>query len=381
MMAGGRMAKKLQRLMIICGGTGGHFYPGLTIARTFIKQGGAVKMLLNGRHVSEQSRCAESYGIQLKVLPNTQAPVDLKRSMVFSLQTMRGIFAAGKEIKKFKPDAIIAMGSFNCIPASLAAASLSIPFFLHEGNARIGKANMFLSKWAKHMMLSFPPVNAGKCRCPWSVTGMPVRPELSRCEFTKVSALRAFNRIWGTKFDDEKPVFLIFGGSQGAESINKNIPEALCGQEDQDFQVIHISGEKRDDELKEKYKKAGFPLLVLEKTEDMDILYSAADFVICRAGGSTIAELACLAKFAVLIPYPYAADNHQFSNARYFASSGAGKYITDKNCTPDKMTDVISDLLEKEDFYLNMAVAAKELARPKAAEDILRLIEEKIQPD
>lgn len=364
-----------KRMIIICGGTGGHFYPGLTVAGTFKEHGGIPKLFLAGRNAEKHAECASEYGIESLILPLPNAPDTMKNTLTFVIQTVKGIFISRKELKQFNADCVLAMGSFLCVAPALAAVSMKIPLFLHDGNAKIGKANLFLSRIANLLALSFPPVNMKKCRCPSTVTGMPVRPELVNCKLSKPQAISAINKNYGANLNETLPLLFIFGGSQSAETLNRILPEALILQEDSNFQVIHIAGMKNKESVQKRYSKAKFPLLVLESTNDMRNFYSAADMIVCRAGGSTIAELSIFAKFAILIPFPHAKENHQADNAAYYISSGAGIHISEKECTVGKMASTLAAWREKPDYYTEKGSLAVNLAKPDAANTLLNLIQ------
>ena len=231
---------KLQKLVVSCGGTGGHFYPGLSIAREFQAKYGEVLLLLSGSHAVEQSRIAGESGIEAVALP--EMPHYRKNPFRFVSGFLGGYSAAKKHLKEFAPQAMLGMGSFATLPVVLAAKSCHIPLFLHDGNARVGKANRKFSKWAEFAGTAFPAVNADKCRCEVLETGMPLRPELlDFAGLEKSAAIEALNKEFDMDFAADLPVIVITGGSQGAAVFNQVLPEALkrCSGK---FQVIHLCG-------------------------------------------------------------------------------------------------------------------------------------------
>jgi len=368
---------KTNKIVILCGGTGGHFYPGLTIARKFVKNGGQVELFLTGKHSGKQAELAETYDISSTLLPTQPTNIEIPGKILFILALAKVTLKAVKALKNEKPDAILGMGSFTSFPTALAAKLMWIPIYLHDGNARIGKANLFLSKWAKKTMLAFPAVNTECLKSDSVITGMPLRPELHADTFrqkTKKSLIGEFNDKFNAKFKIRAKVILIFGGSQGASIFNDIFPKAALATENKKFQVIHIAGKGNDAEVQIKYKNAEFANKIIENTEEMSLLYSLADIVFCRAGGSTIAELALFAKFAVLVPYPYAADNHQSDNADYYTSTGAGIKIDNKDCSPEKFSEIITDFLENPAKFAKSGTKATILAKPEAAETVLKYL-------
>ncbi|OGV41022.1 MAG: hypothetical protein A2X48_11675 [Lentisphaerae bacterium GWF2_49_21] len=363
------------RIVIVCGGTGGHFYPGLSIAVEHMRNGGHPKIFLTGRNAGQQAQIANGQGIESKILPSSPAPKGLRGKISFILHSLKCILESRKKLKAVKPDAVLSMGSFHSAAPSIAAWTLGIPLFIHDGNARIGKANLFLSRFAHHMALSFPPVNDSGIRCKWTVAGMPMRHQIAGCSLDKAEAVKLLNSKTGSNFSAGLPIILVFGGSQGAEGINQRMPEAMKMQGDEKFQLIHISGTGNRENLEKAYSGAGFAYKIIENTGEMEILYSASDLVICRSGGSTIAELAIFAKFAILVPYPHATDNHQDDNANHYCSCGAGIKFPESELSVNKLASTIASFLENPAEFAEKGLCARTLAKPNAAAEILKLIE------
>lgn len=371
------MGEKLKSLIIVCGGTGGHFLPGLSIAREFIGTGGNANLLLSGKNAKVQAEMALSYGVSSQILPPSKPPIGLYRKLLFLILSVRDILISIGKYRNSRPDAVLAMGSFNCIAPALAAKIMGIPLFLHDGNARAGKANLMLSKYAKTIFLSFPPVNSQKFQCPSKVPGMPIRRELLQGKLPRAEAIAKINGIFGTQFTEDRIFILVFGGSQGASSINTALPEAMTRlAADSKIQAVHMSGYHGLENVSKSYSSAKFPHLAIEGSKEMNIFYSAADFIFCRSGGSTIAELAFFAKFAVLMPYPHASENHQEDNAIHFLSSGAGLCVHDSELNAGKIRSVLEDVIANKEKYLAMAANAASLAKPDASKEILQSIDQ-----
>ncbi|MBR7121269.1 MAG: UDP-N-acetylglucosamine--N-acetylmuramyl-(pentapeptide) pyrophosphoryl-undecaprenol N-acetylglucosamine transferase [Lentisphaeria bacterium] len=361
---------KLKKLVVSCGGTGGHFYPGLSLAREFQEKYGEVLLLLSGAHAVEQSRIAEKSGIRAVALPSM--PHYRKNPFRFISGFLGGYFAARRQLKEFLPQAMLGMGSFATLPVVLAAKSCRIPLFLHDGNARVGRANRKFSKWAGFAGTAFPAVNAVECRCPVLETGMPLRPELLRsAPADKAAAVEAVNREFSTVFSAEKPLFLITGGSQGAAVFNQVLPEALSALPGE-FQVIHLCGKGKLADAQKGYEKARFPYLLQETTGKMAEVMAACDLAFSRSGGSTAAELAFFGVPSVLIPYPYAAEGHQMDNARHFESHGAAIVVENSQLTGERVQEIIRDYLDDPEKFLEMGRQMKYLSRPEAS---MRMIE------
>jgi UDP-N-acetylglucosamine--N-acetylmuramyl-(pentapeptide) pyrophosphoryl-undecaprenol N-acetylglucosamine transferase len=368
----------LKKLAITCGGTGGHFYPGLSIAREFKKNGGEVLLVLSGKHAAEQADIAALNDIESIKLNASPIPRSLGTAYKFIHDICSGIVTARSKFKDFKPDALLAMGSFASTPAVIGAIWLRIPLFLHDGNAKIGKANRFFSRWARLLGAGFPPVNRDKLCCPFVFTGMPVRTELLCDTMTKNAALLRINQKFNAALNPLLPTLLIFGGSQGAEIFNHTLPEVLLAAGNGQFQVIHLTGQGKLESVNQDYQAASFPVLILPASNDMNLFYQAADVVFCRSGGSTIAELTLFGKYAFLVPYPYASENHQYYNAKYMSDCGAAVIIDNKRCNKENITAVVERWLAAPQQFIAEGLRGKKLARPDAAVDMLSLIDDKI---
>lgn len=366
--------KKLERLIISCGGTGGHFYPGLSIAREFQSQGGKVLLLLSGVNSASQAEIAGKYGIEAVELP--MMPTPKRNPFKFLSGLVRGYFQSVKMMKTFAPQAVLGMGSFAMTPVLLAALRKKIPVTLHDGNARIGKANRIFSRWAKLLGAGFPAVNADKCRCRVVDIGMPVRPELLKAEkLSRSEALQKLNELFGCELEADLTTILIFGGSQGAAVFNSVLPQALLECNMDSVQVLHLCGKGKKEEAELLYSRAAFPVLLLESSDKMEYFLAAADAVFCRSGGSTLAELALFGKGAFLIPYPYASEGHQQDNAEYFERNNAAKVIVNSEFTVEKACELLNaEVCADRGLIVRRGEAAAKLARPDAACDMLKEI-------
>ena len=334
----------MKKVIISCGGTGGHFYPGLSKARDIQSEGGEALLLLSGIHAAKQAETARSFGVPAVELPYMPHP---GHNPVKALKTLRGVilgyWRSRREIRNFAPDEIWGMGSFAQFPVLLAHGK--VPVYLHDGNALIGKANRFFSFMAERVETAFPPLNADKCKAPVVCTGMPLRPELRKhAAISRQDAFDGLNREFNAGLAPEKRTYLIVGGSQGAATLNANIPAALKRISEPDFQVLHLAGPTKIDEVRKAYEGADFPVLALPSSEKMELFYGAADLIFARSGGSTVAELILFGKQAVLIPYPYAVDDHQTGNANYMASLGKAVVVKNSDLTPEKVLELLAEM-------------------------------------
>lgn len=367
--------KKINKLAIACGGTGGHFYPGLAVAIEFKKNGGTPLLILSGKHSEEQKLKALEYNIESEIVPAPPIPTGILEKLDYSRTCAVNIVKILMIFSTFKPDAILVMGSYTSIAAGLASTAAKTPMYIHDGNALVGKANIFLSRFATKMALSFPAVNAKNILCPYEITGMPVREEIiENRSLSKSEAISKINSIYGCAFNEESPIILTFGGSQGAMKINDLIPPSLDLLKDRNFQIIHLAGNQKIKETKARYANIKKNKLILESFDKMSLLYAASDLVVSRSGGSTIAELSIFGKFAILAPYPYASDNHQRENAEYYASTGAGMLLTDTEFTITKLQALIASFLDNPLKYIADGKKSAKIASPDAAVKIIKLI-------
>ena len=369
-------------LIITCGGTGGHFYPGLSIARAQQERGKKVLLILSGKNSAEQSRIAEKYNINCITLEHMPSP-SIKRPAScwkFIKGLISGISKAKSIMKKEQPDAVLGMGSFASLPVIWAAKNLKLPIFLHDGNARIGKANRFLSRYARKLATAFPAVNADKVRCPHTVSGMPVRPELKQTALSKSQAITALNSKFKSSLSGDHFTILLFGGSQGARKLNEVFGSAikkLAGKH-HDLQLIQLTGAGEFEAMNKFHADTACPMLLLPGLPEMHWAYSAADLVICRSGGSTVAELNAFGKYAVVIPYPFASELHQDDNANYLATLGAAEKISNSALEPDMALKLLEKLYNSPD----LAETGRKSILPDAwngAENMLALIDKTLE--
>ena len=369
--------KKLETLFITCGGTGGHFYPGLTIAKEFQNNGGKVHLLLSGVNAEKQAEIAADAGIKAEILP--MMPHPFKNPLKFISGVTGGIAKSVRLFKNQKPDALLGMGSFASIPAIVAAKFSGTPLFLHDGNARIGRANRMFSRFSRVLAVGYPPVNGDRAKCRTFETGMPVRQTLiEKLGISKSEAICELNSKFSANLDCETPTILVFGGSQGAAVFNQYFPEAFCNLAGYRFQVLHLTGKGKLEQTRKLYLESKFPYLAVESSEDMHLFLAAADVAVCRSGGSSLAELALFGLPAVLIPFPLAAEGHQTDNARVFASKGAAVLVNNSELNTEKAEELISSILQSPENLREMSLKMRSLAKPDATIDLLRLIDENL---
>jgi UDP-N-acetylglucosamine--N-acetylmuramyl-(pentapeptide) pyrophosphoryl-undecaprenol N-acetylglucosamine transferase len=324
------------KVVIAGGGTGGHLYPGIAIARELLKESGN-KVLFVGT----------GQGIEARVLPKEGLPVrfitvgKLKGMKPLSIiKTMAmlpvSILQSLRVLREIRPDVVIGVGGYSSGPMGLAALGLRVPLIIVEPNSHAGLANRTLGKLADKVILCFPGTGAQKFFPPGKTVklGPLVRQGIEKGDRDKSLA--------GFGLEPGRFTVFVMGGSGGAHAINMAMKKAAVYLKDiRALQMLHQTGEKDAVEVSAGYRDAGVKAVVLPYIDDMAGAYAAADLVIGRSGATTVAELAVCGKRAVLVPFPFAADNHQEYNAKTLAERGMVEVIIQKDLTPDKLAGVI----------------------------------------
>lgn len=359
------------KIAIACGGTGGHTFPGLATGRTLLKQGLEVEVLSAGRSIEG----ATMKGWEGAVF-TTDAP---KSPLRHPLAVLRSVQTVLKHFRESPPDALLAMGSYASLPPVLAARILRIPVVLHEANAIPGMANVFLSRFASAVAITFPEArNHFPRKKNIVLTGLPVRNELlDQPQMTPFSNAPQNG-------NDTKTIF-VTGGSQGAYAMNKLVAKALLAlaarKDAPRFRVIHQTGSYADAEesTRAAYIAAGIEAYVTAFIPQMGSAYKFADLVIARAGAATCAEVALFGLPAVFIPLPSAARNHQMLNAQALVRSGAAVAFDQNTSAPDEIASAIAEILSDQQRRLTMSSASRAFAVPEAATKLAALVKCKIE--
>ena len=355
--------------MISGGGTGGHVYPALAVLRTLKNTETLWVGSENGMEKALVQRADLAYeGIAAGGLRG-KSPVAMAKSF---LALSKGYRQSKKLLKQFKPDVLFVTGGYVCVPMTLAAHRAGIPVLIYLPDIEPGQAIKFLSRFATKIAVTAPPAQAFFPAGLTAVTGYPVRPELY--ESDKNAARKVFN------LEDGRPTVLVFGGSQGARSINRTITTTdALSKLLAHAQLIHVTGnadkawandiwQELPAELQRHYHLYGYL-----HTEMADA-FNAADIIVSRAGASILGEAPAAAAPSILIPYPYSGA-HQWANARYMVEQGAAIAIPDVDLGSD-LVDSILSLLKDESRRADMAFAAQNLAKPNAAQAIGELLQD-----
>ena len=348
-------------IAIACGGTGGHLFPGLAIGSQLLNLGCDVSLLVSPKDVDQQA-VKSARGMQVFTLP--AVALQNGNRLAFLRGFWNSFRASRKLFKQRRPDAVLAMGGFTSAPPVLAARLLGAKAFLHESNMIPGRANRWLSRFVKCGFVGFEQAGALLGAKRVSVTGTPVRSEFQ----TRDSA--ACCQALG--LDPMKPVLLVIGGSQGASGINEMIVAALplLVQRGLNWQWVHLTGPKDVTKVAAVYDKLGVRAIVQPFMENLAVAMGAATACVSRAGASSLAEIAAMRLPSLLVPFPHAADNHQFYNAHAFANSGAARLLEQKEAQPEIVATLVLDLVENNGARSSIQSALAQWHAPDAAREI-----------
>jgi UDP-N-acetylglucosamine--N-acetylmuramyl-(pentapeptide) pyrophosphoryl-undecaprenol N-acetylglucosamine transferase len=356
---------------IACGGTGGHLFPGLAVGEQLVQRGCEVMLLVSPKDVDQQV-VQSLRNMQVVTLP----AVGLVRGNIAGfLKGFRSSFLAARECFASRPPAaVLAMGGFTSAPPVLAGRKLQAATFLHESNTIPGRANRFLAWFVSQAFVGFPSCASRLHTKATLVTGTPVRPQFVRgcAEAARVALGLQPNR----------ETLLIMGGSQGASGINQLVLRCLAdlGRELPEAQFLHLTGARDAERVTAAYREAKIPAVVRPFLTEMELALNAATVAVSRSGASSLAELAALRLPAILIPYPSAADNHQFHNARAFVETGAARMLGEQRSTPENFTRMVCELMTSGSERRRLASALAEWHQPEAAAQIAEAIVQRIAP-
>ncbi len=365
-------------LLICSGGTGGHFYPALSIAREYASRGGKVTLLISGQQVREQREQLESEGLQLREIPSVRMPHGIVAALCFPFRFWKCKRALDRLFRELDADALLSMGSFTSVAPCFSWKTKRGPLMLHEGNTFMGQANRLFVKKAKHILLSLPLANdAQRKGTPATVVGMPLRQPLldAAKDAEDPAAQRAARERLG--LDPEKSTLLVFGGSQGARAITDLVTKTLplLAPLAKQLQLICLTGAEDNHALEDACRNAGLQARIRQKDLEIQHCYLAADAVLCRAGASSICELALLKKAALLIPLPSAKDNHQHHNAKLLAVDGAARLLIQSETTPERLAGLLEEWLRDPAPFRAMGKKLGGYACPDATKKAVDVLE------
>ncbi|WP_295085691.1 undecaprenyldiphospho-muramoylpentapeptide beta-N-acetylglucosaminyltransferase [Ruminococcus sp.] len=372
------------KVLIACGGTGGHINPGLAIADIIKKKYPDAEFLFAGTPKGMESKLVPKAGYKLETIKvaGFQRKISLE-NFGRNAKALAYLVTSGRRAKQiienFKPDIAIGTGGYAAGPVIRKAARMGIPTAIHEQNAYPGVTNKLLSKEVDYVMLTVKEALdfMDKTKFEYSVTGLPVRSNINT-----MSREEARKKLG---FDDSFTI-LSFGGSLGAGCINDTMTEVLKWHTSKKLDINHIHGYggMGKETFPQAMKNAGIPfksdrLRITEYINDMDVCLAAADLVICRSGASTLAELEAAGKASILIPSPIVAGNHQYHNAMVLVNAGAAVVIEQKDVTNERMIDEIEKLYNDTAKVKSMSESAAKLHLADTNDRILAVIDKLIE--
>lgn len=352
------------RILFAGGGTGGHLFPGLAVADELQRRapGARIAFCGTGRDWEREQVRRSGYKYHpLPAAPLTKSPWGLLRALV---SNGMGYRVARRTVYTWRPDLVVGLGGYSSVPLGLAAARQGIPLIVLEQNVIPGRANQLLARWARSVCVTFestakhlPPAAHVVC------TGNPVRASIVERAGTRAAAGPA---------DPVRPTLIILGGSQGAGSLNRCVTDSLPRVAPllQGWSIVHQTGTRDAAWVREAYAAANLPADVTSFIDDVAELYGRARLAICRAGATTLAELAVAGVPAILLPYPRATADHQWHNAQEFGRAGAAVVVADRpeaGRSAAGLTAALQPLLKVPELRTEMHLAMLQLARPGAA--------------
>jgi UDP-N-acetylglucosamine--N-acetylmuramyl-(pentapeptide) pyrophosphoryl-undecaprenol N-acetylglucosamine transferase len=344
--------------LIMAGGTGGHIFPGLAVAEALRTQGWQVQWL--GAPNSMESRVVPPRGFTLQTIDFSGVRgKGLLTLALMPLRLLKAFWQSIQVIRRVKPDVVLGMGGYISFPAGMMAVLLGKPLVLHEQNSVAGLANKVLAGVADKVFTAFPDVLA---KGEW--VGNPLRTEfLQQAEPAERFAQRS------------GPLnLLVVGGSLGAKALNDMVPKAVALLSPaQRPQITHQSGEKQIDELRANYAAAGVQATLTPFIENTAAAFAQADLIVCRAGASTVTEIAAVGAAALFVPFPSAVDDHQTVNARFLSAQGAAQLVAQQELT----VEILAKMLEKSErsALLSMAQKAKNMQKINATQAVVQACE------
>jgi UDP-N-acetylglucosamine--N-acetylmuramyl-(pentapeptide) pyrophosphoryl-undecaprenol N-acetylglucosamine transferase len=338
--------------MIMAGGTGGHIFPALSVAEYLRAQGWNIVWLGSKAGIETTLVAPKGYTMAWISMSGVRGK-GLLRLALLPLQLLISFWQSARAIFAYRPDVVLGMGGYVSFPGGMMASLLNRPLAIHEQNSIAGLANRVLARLADCVLAGFPDAFGASTAVVW--TGNPVRGDIAR--------LAAPGERYRAR---SGPLRLtVIGGSLGAQALNETVPQALAllpaaGRP----LVTHQSGERHLAQAQANYQRAGVAATLAPFIADMAAQYAESDLIICRAGASTIAELAAAGIASVLVPFPRAVDDHQTHNARFLSERGAAVLVPQHEFTPQKLADLLRGFTRE--ALLGMAQKARAASKPEA---------------
>ncbi len=370
------MAASNRTLMVMAGGTGGHVYPALAVADALRARGWDVIWL--GTRAGLEARVVPAAGIEMVwVSMGGMRGKSVLKKLLLPLMLLVAFGQSLRVILQRRPDVVLGMGGYTAFPGGMMASLLNRPLVIHEQNSVGGLTNRVLACLADRVLTAFPqafknaadkPIPCRSVATEW--VGNPVRSGIAAMANNERTDIATTTRV-----PHSGPLrLLVVGGSLGASALNELIPKALAQlPSDKRPLVVHQSGRQHLEVLSANYAAAGVEADVCDYIEDMAAAYRACDFAVCRAGAMTVAELACAGVPAVLVPFPFAVDDHQTGNAEFLSTAGAAWLIQQKDLSAEKLAALMRGLDRA--TLAAMSGKALALAKPDATRQVADICE------
>lgn len=355
------------RIVVMAGGTGGHVFPALAVAQELLRRGWDISWL--GTADSFESRNVPRHGIELDTIDAYRLRGQgLGGLLLAPFRLLKAMGQARKVLSQRKPDVVLGLGGFATGPGGLMSKLMGLPLVIHEQNTIPGLTNRWLAKLATHVLEAFPGSFSDSADA--RVTGNPVRDDIAGLPEPE-------SRMTG---HEGAVRILIVGGSLGAQALNEIVPGGLALlARDQVLEIRHQAGRNKTGAAQSLYEELGLQAQVTEFLDDMAQAYAWADLVICRAGALTVSELAAVGVGAILVPYPFAVDDHQTRNADYLVQGQAAVLMPQHQLDAESLSNKLRELLTEPGKLLAMALAARTLAMPDAASRVADYCEQVVQ--
>src|SRR4051794_10793263 len=352
--------------IIACGGTGGHLFPGLAVAESLRARGHEVMLFVSEKEVDALALSGRSFRFEKLPtigLPSLYSPAifGFLRRFNQSLSLCRSIY------RKFKPEVVLGMGGFTSTAPILAGRMRGIATFIHESNAIPGKANKMTARMVRAVLLGFKECAPFFPRVHTEVTGTPIRTELQRLDRKEARAKLGLR--------EDLLTLLVMGGSQGASGINQAMIKSIPSLRGEGLQIIHLTGVRDERLVADNYLRENIPAYVAPFHHRMEEAYSAADVAIARSGAASLAELAFYGLPSILIPFPYAADDHQTRNAEIVVAAGAAILLKEADLSGDLLARSITTLARDAAKLRAMSQSSTRIAPQHAAELVASTME------
>ena len=345
--------------VIACGGTGGHLFPGIAVAEVLRDRGHEVMLLVSEKEIDALALSGRT-NFRFEKLPTVGLPSPFSPAILGFIRRFYESFSLCRSIyRKFKPQVVLGMGGFTSTAPVLAGRMRGVSTFIHESNAIPGKANRLTARMVRAVMLGFKECAPFFPKARTEVTGTPIRTELKPLD-RQVARQRLGLRA-------DLPTLLVMGGSQGASGINQAIIKSLPFLHGVPLQVIHLSGARDERLVADNYGREKIPAYISAFHHRMEEVYSAADLLVARAGAASLAEFAAFSLPSILIPFPYAADDHQTRNAEIYARAQAAILVKESEISGELLARKIRELIESPERIRNMSVNSLQLAPKNAA--------------